>query len=606
MRTVSVPRHHEQAIPERINLFRLQQMRGVGGNAWRASHNPPSPGLLSLADRLGVLVLDENRVFQVGQSQNMGDLVARDRNHPSVVWFSFCNEPGCNNVDASAPTQPTLSFKEAAHAFDVAAVPPRAVTGNMCVHWGSCPKEVQFLDRAFNSSFQMPALLDVQGFSHVTDAIFTAYHQAWPSRPTAATECCSCLSQRGEDDDITPAVSPKAPGNATVFYSSLNVDCVREQTQYSDGLDFVAGSFVWVLHDYMGEPGGWPHVSSSFGSFDVAGFPKAAVWWYRSWWLGNIPVADAGRPGLNIPSSKAPPTGAVADIERNDRPLLPPLLEERPSDTKNVVSLEHHHRDPTTTFVHIVETPTLYAGATRVVHVYTNAPFVGLLGRVQAVPKFGYATFSVSTSISTWTATAFAADNSTVLATHVVSRSGDPASLRLSLDAPTPRTGTGSALYLDGVDVALVRAEVLDKDGVIVHGSDISISFAVVSGPGMLHSTANGNPADHAALHSPTRRAYHGLARAVIRSSVDASGVVSDRMLRKLVNSDAGRGKMSASIFAGSAENGDAHAAVVLNACAEGLPCAALSIPTSADPDASPFEAAARSVALADIGVQTT
>ena len=100
--------------------------------------------------------------------------------------------------------------------------------------------------------------------------------------------------------------------------------------------------------------------------------------------------------------------------------------------------------------------------------------------------------------------------------------------------------------------------------------------------------------------------AYHGLARAVIRSSVDASGVVSDRMLRKLVYSDAGRGKMSASIFAGSAENGDAHAAVVLNACAEGPPCAGLSIPTSADPGASPFEAAARSVALADIGVLTS
>ena len=27
------------AIPERVNLFRLQQMRGVGGNAWRASHS---------------------------------------------------------------------------------------------------------------------------------------------------------------------------------------------------------------------------------------------------------------------------------------------------------------------------------------------------------------------------------------------------------------------------------------------------------------------------------------------------------------------------------------------------------------------------------------
>ena len=50
------------AIPPRVDLFRVQQMRGVGGNAWRTSHNPPEPALLDVADRLGVLVLDENRV----------------------------------------------------------------------------------------------------------------------------------------------------------------------------------------------------------------------------------------------------------------------------------------------------------------------------------------------------------------------------------------------------------------------------------------------------------------------------------------------------------------------------------------------------------------
>jgi beta-galactosidase/beta-glucuronidase len=75
------------AISERINLYRMQQMRGVGGNAWRASHNPPSPALLSLADRLGVLVLDENRILKTGLAQNMVDLVERDRNHPSVIFW---------------------------------------------------------------------------------------------------------------------------------------------------------------------------------------------------------------------------------------------------------------------------------------------------------------------------------------------------------------------------------------------------------------------------------------------------------------------------------------------------------------------------------------
>ena len=158
-----------------------------------------------------------------------------------------------------------MAFKTAAEELDGT----RAVTGNMCVNWGSCPLEAQFLDKHPNSTFQMPQILDVQGFSHVNSQIFSDYHKAWPLKPLVASECCSCLTQRGEDADVTAYVNPKAPGNATVFYSSLNADCVREQTQWSDGLDFVSGSFVWTLHDYIGEPGGWPHVSSSFGSYDV-------------------------------------------------------------------------------------------------------------------------------------------------------------------------------------------------------------------------------------------------------------------------------------------------------------------------------------------------
>ena len=43
------------ALPGRVDLLRVQQMRGVGMNAWRTSHNPPEPALLDIADRLGVL-----------------------------------------------------------------------------------------------------------------------------------------------------------------------------------------------------------------------------------------------------------------------------------------------------------------------------------------------------------------------------------------------------------------------------------------------------------------------------------------------------------------------------------------------------------------------
>ena len=85
------------AVPKRVNLFRAQASRAVGGNGRRTSHNPPDPAMLDIYDRIGVTVMDENRLFD-NKSQyydNMGALVKRDRNHPSVVIWSFCNEVGC-------------------------------------------------------------------------------------------------------------------------------------------------------------------------------------------------------------------------------------------------------------------------------------------------------------------------------------------------------------------------------------------------------------------------------------------------------------------------------------------------------------------------------
>ena len=53
-------------LPDRVNLFRAQVLRGMGANAWRTAHNPPEPGLLDILDRVGVMAMDENRIFTAG------------------------------------------------------------------------------------------------------------------------------------------------------------------------------------------------------------------------------------------------------------------------------------------------------------------------------------------------------------------------------------------------------------------------------------------------------------------------------------------------------------------------------------------------------------
>ena len=85
------------ALPPRMQGFRISRLQSLGVNAWRSSHNPPNNALLDEADRRGLLVWDENRMFGNFSTwyEDQQNLILRDRNHPSVIWWSLCNEWGC-------------------------------------------------------------------------------------------------------------------------------------------------------------------------------------------------------------------------------------------------------------------------------------------------------------------------------------------------------------------------------------------------------------------------------------------------------------------------------------------------------------------------------
>ena len=51
------------AVPDRVNLFRAQALRAVGGNSWRMAHNPPAIARLDIMDALGMIAMDENRDY---------------------------------------------------------------------------------------------------------------------------------------------------------------------------------------------------------------------------------------------------------------------------------------------------------------------------------------------------------------------------------------------------------------------------------------------------------------------------------------------------------------------------------------------------------------
>ena len=175
--------------------------------------------LYDTMDRLGVLVWDETRDLQQEQLPAFKQMVRQHRNHPSIMAWSFCNEGGCgsgsNHSLASA-------FRDVAYTFDGT----RKVSGNM---------------RKTVGPGTLSDILDVQGLSHPAGADLDHVHDlpSEASKALIASECCSCMTMRGENHRNTSKVRP-VPSN-------FNADCLAEQVNRSDdGRPFSVGSMVWV------------------------------------------------------------------------------------------------------------------------------------------------------------------------------------------------------------------------------------------------------------------------------------------------------------------------------------------------------------------------
>lgn len=78
----------------------------------------------------------------------------------------------------------------------------------------------------------------------------------------------------------------------------------------------------------------------------------------------------------------------------------------------------------------------------------------------------------------------------------------------------------------DGRDLSFVSVAVVDKNGDTVPQADNEITFSVASGPGEIVSTDNGDPRDGTPFPSKTRKAFSGLALAIVRAKAGSSGEI--------------------------------------------------------------------------------
>eukprot|EP01043_Picozoa_sp_COSAG02_P047906 COSAG02_NODE_4642_length_5137_cov_4.568877_1_plen_438_part_00 len=246
-------------------------------------------------------------------------------------------------------------------------------------------------------------------------------------------------------------------------------------------------------------------------------------------------------------------------------------------------------------------------GGVMTVHVYTDLPVVELL--VNGVSKGEQSMLNpqltptaTTKSWAQWDEIEFEEGNLTAvakdgtagapLATHTVMTSGSATAISLSLDAPSVKTGTGSALMLDGQDAGLVRATIVDAKGNLVADAQNNVSFQIITGPGRVVGAHNGNPQCHEPNQVAWHSAYHGLVRAIVITTEDKSSPPRHRGRMQEIDVDSGA---QTRIITETSDDAAAATPIVLQATAQGLLSATITIPTSTDPSDSVMQVAAAS-----------
>lgn len=257
------------ALPDRLNYWRIEQLKKMGCNAYRTSHNPPTPELLNACDELGMLVLDETRPF--GDSFEARDqltrLIRRDRNHPSVIFWSIGNEEFALNGSEEGERMGRAAV-QLCHTLD----PTRLTT-----YAGNNGSE-------FNG---INASVDIRGFNYGLPQA-DKYHAEHPTQPVHGSETASTTTTRGTYKDDYKNGRVSAYDGRKVGWGSG----AEEWWSYAASREWFMGGFVWTGFDYRGEPTPtvWPTINSHFGIMDTCGFPKDIYYYYQAWWSDKLVV----------------------------------------------------------------------------------------------------------------------------------------------------------------------------------------------------------------------------------------------------------------------------------------------------------------------------
>ncbi|HET7799125.1 MAG TPA: beta-glucuronidase [Humibacillus xanthopallidus] len=272
----------------------FELLHWIGANSFRTSHYPYSEDVLDHADRHGIVIIDEtaavglnmglgggifggqgyttfspetiNESTREVHAQAIRELIARDKNHPSVVLWSIANEPESDTEDAEDYFRPL---------FDVAreADPTRPVgfVNVMLAPHGAC-RVSQFADVLMLNRYY-------GWYVHTGD--LASAEVAW-------TEELAGWASEGKPIVITEYGADTLAGNHSLtpqpWSEEYQVDYLDMNHRVFDACEAVVGEHVWNFADFATTSGIMRVDGNKKGAFTRDRKPKAAAFALRRRW----------------------------------------------------------------------------------------------------------------------------------------------------------------------------------------------------------------------------------------------------------------------------------------------------------------------------------
>lgn len=481
MKVKGVCLHHDagvlgSVVPRDVWERRLRNLKEMGANAIRMSHNPQAPDVYDLCDELGLLVMDEASdewefpkrkwmqgwnvgtpsfdgtfdFFEEWIEQDVTDMVRRDRNHPCIFLWSIGNEVDYPNdpyshpvLDGTTINQPMFGgYKpDAPNAMRIGEIAKRLAARVRSIDT-SRPVTGALAGVVMSNQTAYPGAIDVVGYNY-TENRYDEDHTTYPDRIIYGSETHSS-------------------------YEAWKA--VRDR-------EHIFGQFIWTGTDYLGESGRWPSRGLHTGLLDFGSFKKPRGWFRASLW-SEKPVTYIGTYATRRAGNGRRAGGNHLSMDATD------LWNYREGQTIRVVC-------------------------------YTNSPQARLLLNGEVVGEMK--PYDDATGIIHWDipykAGRLTAEGCTlegeVESAYTIQTSGRPYAIRARVEENV----------LDNEQqIAHVLIEVVDEEGRLVKQADNMIT-CMVQGPGRLLGLENSDNTDMTNHRDNRQRVYQGRLLAYVQST---------------------------------------------------------------------------------------